>query len=163
MQHDWLDEFHRTGNWLPLADWLVRHNTYLARGMAGFVESMATGEPDANSGEPTARQIALLVSLRGGVEALMRLEALQQAVADDHREEAVTVSGRPRHRCGRYSKATGKPCGNFVTNPGDKCGVHRAKRTSGAPRAPADAGKPEKRRLDAAEPAAYVPPLRVLH
>jgi hypothetical protein len=116
---DWLEDFHRSGDWLALAAWLVRHNTYLARGMRDFAASMASGDPGTDSGQPSPKQIALLVSLRGGVEALMRLEDIQQA-----NEPAEP----PRPRCGAYSKTTGQRCGNPVSRAGDKCGVHRAKR-----------------------------------
>ena len=113
----WLEELHSTGDWRSLADWLCRHNTYLARGMAEFAASMASGDAGTDTGQPSPKQLALLVSLRGGVEALMRLEAIRQA--DEPAETA-------RPRCGAYSKTSGQPCGNPVRRAGERCGVHRA-------------------------------------
>jgi hypothetical protein len=117
---DWVAEFHRTGNWLDLANWLMRRNTYLAKGMRGFVENAAAGEFGTDAGTPSAKQIALLVSLRGGVEALMRLEAARQAEEPDE-------SHRPR--CGARTWA-GHPCGHPVNKPGDRCRLHSGRRGS---------------------------------
>lgn len=118
---DWLEDLHATGNWRSLADWLLRHDTYMASGMREFAASMASGDPGTDSGQPSPKQLALLVSLRGGVEALMRLEAIRQA---DEPETALP-------RCGAYSKTSGQPCGNPVTRAGERCGVHRAGSTWG--------------------------------
>jgi hypothetical protein len=75
---DWLAELHRDGDWRSVAHWLARHDSYLADSMAGFVASMQRrGDP------PTPKQFGLLVSLRGGVEALMRYEAIQEAAEQD--------------------------------------------------------------------------------
>lgn len=92
MKHDWLTELHRTGGWRALAEWLAAHEDYLAPSMADFAVNMVD-----KAGDPTPKQFALLVSLRGGVEALMRLEAMQRAAVRPAATASPAVAdGAPR-------------------------------------------------------------------
>jgi hypothetical protein len=118
MNDNWIAEFHCSGDWREVAEWLVRHNAYLARGMASFAASAARCEFDTDTGQPTARQIALLVSLRGGVEALMRLESMQQAEEPDEFH---------RPRCGARTWA-GHPCRHEVLKLGSRCRLHAGRK-----------------------------------
>jgi hypothetical protein len=70
-ESDWLADLARDGDWRTVADWLQRHNTYLAPGMADFARNMHRSRR-----QPTPRQFTLLLQLRAGVEVLMRWEQL---------------------------------------------------------------------------------------
>jgi hypothetical protein len=73
----WLTDLMRTGDWRSLAGWLVRHNEFLAPSMAAFADDM-----QLLPYQPTPKQLRLLVSLRGGVEALMAMGDIIESATD---------------------------------------------------------------------------------
>jgi hypothetical protein len=148
-QHaDWLAELHRTGDWRTLADWLLRRDTYLAPSMAIFADSMRR-----SARTPTPRQLGLLISLRGGVEALMLWDDVDDApTPGDSYADAAMADGdaasaaegakllasmlRPAQarpatgyspaRCGwRGKSGRRKPCRAYVQRGTDRCWHHQ--------------------------------------
>jgi hypothetical protein len=69
---DWLVELRKSGDWRSVAMWLWEHRRWLNDGMATFAANMS----EEMCPDPTPRQLALLISLRGGVECLMQWDAM---------------------------------------------------------------------------------------
>lgn len=96
-RNDWLAELHADGDWRHhLVDWLQRHDSYLPVSMSQFVATMGRSRR-----EPAPRQLALLISLRGGTEAVMRFERIlddteNRPTLDDFPDEAP-LNQRIRH------------------------------------------------------------------
>jgi hypothetical protein len=70
---DWLAELHRTGDWRRIVGFLIVHQGYLAESMARFALQMSERRTP-----PTPAQLALIISLRADVEALLRWERLEE-------------------------------------------------------------------------------------
>jgi hypothetical protein len=69
---DWLVALRETGEWRAVSRWLWENRRWLTDQMASFAYDMS----EEGCPGPSPRQLALLISLRGGVECLMQWDSM---------------------------------------------------------------------------------------